>query len=118
MSLSGNLKTMDLAELLQWVAMGRKTGALAFIKDKTKNYIYFREGLIISSRSNEPTYQLGQSLLFQGKISESQLKRAIELKAQTQRYLSDILVQEGFVTEEEIQKAMVRRTEEIGRAHV
>jgi hypothetical protein len=113
MSLSGNLKTMDLAELLQWVAIGRKTGALAFIKDKTKNYIYFREGLIISSRSNEPTYQLGQSLLFEGKITEAQLKRAIELKAQTQKYLSAIMVQEGYVTEQEIQKAMVRRTEEV-----
>src|SRR5438552_10864279 len=80
MSLSGNLKTMDLAELLQWVAIGKKTGALAFLKDNTKNYIYFRDGLIISSRSNEPTYQLGQYLIFQGRINETQLKRAIELK--------------------------------------
>ena len=52
MSLSGNLKTMDLAELLQWVTLGRKTGSLAFIRNKVKNYVYFRDGSIVSSRSN------------------------------------------------------------------
>jgi len=113
MSLSGNLKTMDLAELLQWVAMGRKTGALAFVKDKTKNYIVFREGSIISSGSNEPTYQLGQYLLFQGKITESQFKRAFELQQQTRLNLSAILVQQGFVSQEDAQKAMISRTEEV-----
>ncbi len=113
MSLSGNLKTMDLAELLQWIAIGRKTGALAFVKSKTKNYIYFRDGLIISSRSNEPTYQLGQYLLFQGRINEGQFKKAIELQQQTRGQLSSILVQEGFVSYEEVQKALVRRTEEV-----
>ena len=44
MSLSGRLKTMDLAEVLQWVTIGRKTGSLAFVLDKTKvvnTYGYF-----------------------------------------------------------------------------
>jgi hypothetical protein len=71
MSLSGRLKTMDLAELLQWVTIGRKTGSLAFVKEKTKVYIYLQDGKIISSKSNDPTKQLGQFLLFQGKLTEA-----------------------------------------------
>src|SRR5512144_2224856 len=82
MSLSGNLRTMDLAELLQWVALGRKTGSLTFARNKIKIFIFFRDGQIISSRSNEPTRQLGHYLLFQGKITETQLKRALELQLQ------------------------------------
>ena len=113
MSLSGNLKTMDLAELLQWVAMGRKTGALAFVKDKTKNYIVFREGSIISSGSNEPTYQLGQYLLLQGKLTESDFKRAFELEQETRGTLSPILVLQGFVSQQDLQQAMINRTEEV-----
>ena len=66
MSLSGNLNTMDLAELLQWVTLGRKTGILTFVRSKTKNHIYLRDGQIISSKSNEPTKELGHFLLFQG----------------------------------------------------
>ncbi len=113
MSLSGNLNTMELAELLQWVTLGRKTGSLTFIRSKTKNYIFFRNGQIISSRSNEPTKQLGHFLLFQGKITEVQLKRALEIQHQTRSILGRVLVQEGFITQEEVEKALVARTQEV-----
>jgi tetratricopeptide (TPR) repeat protein len=113
MSLSGNLKTMDLAELLQWVTLGRKTGSLAFIRNKTKNSIFFRNGQIISSRSNEPTKQLGHFLLFKGKISEVQLKKALEIQLQTRTNLGKILVQQGFVSQQDVQQALISRTEEV-----
>jgi tetratricopeptide (TPR) repeat protein len=113
MSLSGNLKTMDLAELLQWVALGRKTGSLTFIREKSKNHIYFKTGQIISSRSNEPTKQLGHFLLFQGHITETQLKRALEVQLQTRSILGKILVQEGFVPSAEVEAALGERTREI-----
>lgn len=113
MSLSGNLRTMDLAELLQWVAIGKKTGALVFVRNKTKNTIYFQDGLIVSSSSNEPTYQLGQYLLFQGTISEIQLHKAMELQQKNRQFLSNILVEAGFVSLPQVQKALAARTEEV-----
>jgi tetratricopeptide (TPR) repeat protein len=113
MSLSGNLKTMDLAELLQWVTLGRKTGSLTFVRNKTKNYIFFKDGKIISSKSNEPTKQLGHYLLFEGKLTEAQLKRALETQQQSRSNLGKILVQEGYITKNEAQEALVGRTEEV-----
>jgi len=113
MSLSGNLTTMDLAELLQWVTMGRKTGSLVFIRNKIKNYIYFRDGRIISSRSNEPTKQLGHFLLFHGKIGEMQLKRGLEIQQAHHLHLGKILVHEGYISQEEVEKALVDRTQEV-----
>ncbi len=113
MSLSGDLKTMDLAELLQWVTMGRKTGSLAFIRNKVKNYVYFRDGKIVSSRSNEPTKQLGHFLLFQGTINETQLKHALELQQMNHQHLGRILVSEGYISREEVEKALVDRTQEV-----
>ncbi len=104
---------MDLAELLQWVTIGRKTGSLAFIRNKAKNYIYFRNGQIISSKSNEPTKQLGHFLLFRGKITEAQLKRTLEVQQQTRQVIGKTLVQEGFVTQEDLEKALKDRTEEV-----
>ena len=112
MALSGNLKTMELPDLLQWLTLGRKTGALIFIKNKTKNYIYVKEGRIISSSSNDPTKYLGQFLLFQGKITESQLKRALDGKQEGRSNLGRVLVREGFVTQEEIERTLQQRTEE------
>jgi tetratricopeptide (TPR) repeat protein len=113
MSLSGRLNTMDLPEVLQWVTVGRKSGSLAFAKDKTKVNIYLQDGQIISSRSNDPTKQLGQFLLFQGKITEPQLKRAFEIHLQTRAILGKILVQENMVSEEDVRQALVMRTQEV-----
>lgn len=113
MALSGSLKTMDLAELIQWITIGRKTGALTFIKNKTRNFIYFRDGSIISSSSNEPSKFLGQFLLFQGKISEDQLRKAIQIQQKTRKVLARILIDEGFITQWEIERALMTRTEEV-----
>ncbi len=113
MSLSGNLQTMDLAELLQWVHLGRRTGSLTFVRNKTKNYIFFKDGKIVSSKSNEPTKQIGHYLLFNGKINEFQLKRALEIQQQSRVTLGKILVSEGYITKDEAEKALQGRTEEV-----
>jgi Domain of unknown function (DUF4388) len=104
---------MDLPEVLQWVTIGRKTGSLSFVKDKTKVHIFLKDGQIISSSSNDPTKQLGQFLLFQGKITEPQLKRAFEIHLQSRVLLGKILVQESLVSQEDVEKALVMRTEEV-----
>ena len=113
MSLSGRLNTMDLPEVLQWVTIGRKTGSLAFVRDKSKIHIYLKDGLIISSRSNDPTKQLGQFLLFQAKLTEAQLKRAFELHLQSRVMLGKILVKEKLVSQEDVELALKTRTEEV-----
>jgi tetratricopeptide (TPR) repeat protein len=113
MSLSGRLKTMDLAEVLQWVTIGKKTGSLAFVRDKIKVYIFFQSGKIISSQSNDPTKQLGHFLLFQGKLTEPQLKRAFEINQQSRIILGKILVQENLVSKEDVEQALIARTEEV-----
>ena len=115
MSLSGNLRTMDLAELLQWVALGRKTGSLTFARNKIKIFIFFKDGQIISSRSNEPTRQLGHYLLFQGKITETQLKRALELQLKNRLNLGRNLIQQGHITQQEVEKALGDATERLKR---
>jgi tetratricopeptide (TPR) repeat protein len=113
MSLSGRLKTMDLPDVLQWVAIGRKTGSLSFVRDKTKIYLFLKDGQIISSRSNDPTKQLGQFLLFQGKVTEPQLKQAFEIHLQSKIILGKILVQENLVSREDVEAALRERTEEV-----
>jgi tetratricopeptide (TPR) repeat protein len=113
MSLSGRLNTMDLPEVLQWVTIGRKTGSLAFVRDKSKIHIFLKDGQIISSRSNDPTKQLGQFLLFQGKLTEAQLKQAFELHLQARLMLGKILVQENLVSKEDVESALRTRTAEV-----
>ncbi len=100
--LTGNLKTMTLPDLLQWAAGGRKTGTLCLLSDRFEKRIYFQEGAIIGSSSNDPREYLGQFLLSEGLISEEQLKTAFDLQARTHVMLGRILVKNGLLSETKV----------------
>src|SRR6266851_1700312 len=70
MAIHGTLKTMSLTDLLQFLAAGRKTGTLKFDRGKITKQIFFQNGLIVGSRSNDPKEYLGQLLLHYGKLEE------------------------------------------------
>src|SRR5262245_33825965 len=76
--LTGDLKTMSLPDLLQCAGRAGKTGALALRRDQLQKRILFLEGAIVGSSSNDPRDTLGQVLLSEGVITETQLKEALK----------------------------------------
>jgi hypothetical protein len=74
--------------------------------------IYFQNGKIISSSSNDPREYFGQFLLSYGKLSEEQLITAFQKQAQTGIKLGRILVTEGMLEEAEVQKYLRIKAEE------
>ena len=74
-SLSGSLKTMHLADLLQWCAIHVKTGTLQLRQGSTEKRLYFRDGQLFSSSSNSPREVLGQFLIRSGHIGEETVKQ-------------------------------------------
>src|SRR5437667_216499 len=63
MGLNGNLRTMDLPEILQWISGGRKTGTLHLERRSVQKRIAFKGGVIHTSWSNDPRESLGQFLI-------------------------------------------------------
>jgi len=63
MSLRGDLRTMPLPDVLQWVATGRKTGTLHLERRSVQKRIILKDGYIFSSWSNDPRESLGQFLI-------------------------------------------------------
>jgi hypothetical protein len=112
MSISGNLKTMELSELLQWVAQGHKNGSLEIDNGRVQKKIYFREGKIIASASNDPREFLGHFLVSRGFITEEELAKAMEMQSSSKMLLGKILVTLGAITEEQLQAILVAKTEE------
>ena len=51
MSLRGEIETMPLPDLFQWLALKRKTGALALMNGSAVQKFYFSEGLIANASS-------------------------------------------------------------------
>ena len=55
MGIVGNLRTMQLEELLQWLSQSKKSGTLEIKNGEWEKKIFFKEGLILSSASNKPS---------------------------------------------------------------
>jgi hypothetical protein len=80
MALQGSLTTMSVSDLLQFLAVSRKTGLLKFSQQKVLKGIYFENGIIVGSSTNDPREYLGQVLIHYGKIDEAQLRAAMEIQ--------------------------------------
>lgn len=110
--LQGTLATVTFPDLLQLLSSGRKTGTLTLRNGEHVKRIFFKDGEIISSSSDDPTEYLGQFLLFQGKISEEQLKKALEIQEKTGVLIGKILVMVGALAEDDVTRMLVRKAEE------
>ena len=112
MALSGNLKTMLPGDLLQWLSLGQKTGTLVISNKRVEKKIFFRNGRVISSASNDPREYLGQFLMSHGYLSEAELTKAMEVQRQSGILLGRILVMIDVIGEEDLQRLMRRKAEE------
>ena len=110
--LTGSLKTMSLPDLLQWAGSGRKTGTLSLKSGPLHKRIYFQNGAIIGSSSNDTREYLGQFMLSEGIITEQQLKDAFDLQARTKVMLGRILVKKGLVSEPKVSEILRLKAEE------
>jgi hypothetical protein len=112
MSLNGNLRTMSLPDILQWVSAGRKTGTLHLERRSVNKRIAFREGTIFSSWSNDPRESLGQFLIRDRLVTEEQLFTALLAQEKQGRLIGSILVSEGSLAEEALRRTLKVKVEE------
>src|SRR6185436_2655063 len=113
MGISGNLATMNVSDLLQFMATGRKTGMLKFDRGKIVKQIYFENGLIIGSNTNDPKEYLGQLLIHYGKLNEAQLRAALQIQRDSGGRLGEILITTKVLQSEEVVEILRIRTLDI-----
>jgi hypothetical protein len=112
MAITGNLQTMQLAELLQWLSQGQKTGALVVDDGTVEKRIYFRAGRIVSSASTDPREYLGELLVRHGHLEMDALNEAVRRQEETGMLLGKILVSTGQIGEEDLQPLLEIKTRE------
>ena len=112
MSITGNLRTMELAELLQWLSGAQKTGTLVLDNRQVEKRIFFRDGRIISSSSTDPKEYLGHFLVSHGYIEEETLSRAVQMQEANKMLLGKILVEMGGIGEADLHRMLRLKAEE------
>jgi hypothetical protein len=103
MALEGNVKDFGLSEILQLIALQKKTGMLSITGERTM-VIYFREGLVISTRDRRSNVDdpLKDFLLKYGYLGTRDMERIERILAETQLDLTDILASEKLFSPEEL----------------
>ncbi|MFC2172231.1 DUF4388 domain-containing protein [Acidobacteriota bacterium] len=122
MAISGELKTMPLADILQWILLSRKTGMLTVESGAHTSRIFLQEGQIITTSSTDPRSYLGQFILAFTDVTEEQLRDAFEEQEEsrirvhgpiyTKTLLGRILVEKGIITKDRMQRILQIKAEE------
>ncbi|MCW8984279.1 MAG: DUF4388 domain-containing protein, partial [Thermoanaerobaculales bacterium] len=112
MAITGNLETMSLAELLQWLANGRQTGTLIVDSGSVEKKIFLRDGAVLSSSSSDPRGFLGHFLVSKGVISEDDLAKAMAIQSDQGKLLGEILVEGGAIDQEMLDHMLRLKAEE------
>jgi hypothetical protein len=112
MAFAGNLQTMQLAELLQWLSQGRKTGTLVIEHGAVEKRIFCRDGRIIASASTDPHEYLGEFLVRHGHIEVEALNAAVRRQEETGMLLGKLLVTTGALAEGDLQPLLEVKTRE------
>lgn len=103
---------MAIADILQWLSLGNKTGTLTIINQNVIKKIYFRDGKIISASSNDKREYLGAYLINNGLIDEETLKKSLETHKKRKEILGRYLVKEGLIDEETMIDILKTKVEE------
>lgn len=113
MALSGELRTMLLPDVLQWLSNGVKTGILHLRSPKgiTKK-VFFKNGRILSTASSDPREYFGQFLISRGFINEKQLNMAMETQLKTGIKIGKVLLMCGLLEEADLVSTLQLKAEE------
>jgi tetratricopeptide (TPR) repeat protein len=113
MAIKGSLKEASLPDVLQLLAMGKKTGCLAVTHRNNFGYIYFDKGRICYASIVNRRDRLGDSLVKAGSITKAQLDTAIAAQAaHRDKRLGELLVAQGAITRDALHDTIRTQIEE------
>jgi hypothetical protein len=84
MSIEGDIQDFSLAEVMQIIGQGRKTGTLAVEGERETIWIYYKDGRAVFATPSNLREQLGTMLLKGGLINREQLELALRTQERMQ----------------------------------
>jgi tetratricopeptide (TPR) repeat protein len=113
MAIKGSLKEASLPDVLQLLAMGKKTGCLSVTHRNNFGSIYFDKGRISYAAIVNRRDRLGDILLKSGVITPSQLQEAIDAQEiQRDKRLGEILVGLRIISRDDLHSQIRLQIEE------
>jgi tetratricopeptide (TPR) repeat protein len=113
MAIRGSLREASLPDVLQLLAMGKKSGCLSVSDRQQFGSIHFERGRISHAAIVNRRDRLGDILVKQGLVSAQALEAAIADQAtHPQRRIGDLLVASGHLKREQLHQYLKQQIEE------
>lgn len=98
MAIRGNLSEASLADVLQLLALGQKTGCLSVAREGSFGTVHFATGRIVHAELVNRRDRLGDRLVRTGALAPDDLARVTAASApQDDRGLANVLIAQGLV---------------------
>lgn len=111
--LVGDLRSMPLPEVFQWVAFSNKTGELHLQKENDEVNIMFLNGKIAYVTTNLPHLLLGQLLLRYKMLNKNDLVKSLSLQKQLKIPIGQVLIENGLLDEKSVKRILEIQVEEV-----
>jgi hypothetical protein len=113
MGISGSLKDVSVADVMQFIHLGRRTGTLLLNRGVQRAMIGFHLGRLVSAQAPQ-TPKLGDLLVSSGMIDRGILSRAIQSQrdALEHRSLGQILISSGSIDPEGLRQVIAQQIEQ------
>ncbi|MBI4822606.1 MAG: DUF4388 domain-containing protein [Nitrospirae bacterium] len=100
--IKGQLSSLPVSDLMQWIEMNRKSGMLIISGDKKSTCFCFKEGSVLLASFNEDGKRFGDYLVREAHIEAGKIKEILSIsrdkKASFISYLADNkIVSEDFI---------------------
>ena len=113
MAIKGSLSEASLADVVQLLALGMKSGCLSVADRSRLGQVYFERGRITFARIVNRRDRLGDLLARDGVLSNDQLEEVLGTQAkQPERRLGELLVGSGLITQELLDSYIRTQVEE------
>jgi hypothetical protein len=113
MGISGRLKDVSVADVMQFIHLGRRTGTLVLLRGAQRAMIGFHSGRLVSAQAPR-TPKLGDLLVSSGLLERSTLNDAIS-RQQTEperRSLGQLLLAAGDISTESLRQVIAQQIEQ------
>ena len=113
MAIRGSLKEASLPDVLQLLAMGKKTGCLSVGHRGSFGYIFFDKGKIVYASIVNRRDRLGDMLVKNGMISQEQLDAAVDAQIRRRdKRIGELLVEQRALSPERLTQFLRVQIEE------
>ncbi len=120
-ALEGRIEHVGLGDILQLMQMQQQSGVLELERGARQTWVALRGGLVdlASARGFDPEFLLGRYLIEEDLLERDDLDHLLRSRAAhppsgpARRLLGDQLVKLGYISADELRRALVRQTSEV-----